>query len=74
MILALAGGGCPVAAEGANFLDAPLDLLLVGRIGVLWQPQPAMGTAIDGSKPRVVHEEEIIRPAGTAGAEFDAIC
>lgn len=43
VVLALPRGGVPVAAEVASFLDAPLDLLLVRKIGVPWQPELAMG-------------------------------
>lgn len=36
-------GGSPVAAKVAPALDAPLDLLIVCKIGVLSQPELAMG-------------------------------
>jgi len=74
VVLALPRGGVPVAAEVASFLDAPLDFLLVRKIGVPWQPELAMGAVIDGSKPTVVRNEETIRVAGISGDEFDAIC
>ena len=43
MILALPRGGVPVAAAIAAKLDAPLDLVLVRKIGVPSQPELAMG-------------------------------
>jgi putative phosphoribosyl transferase len=42
-ILALPRGGVAVAAEVAAALDAPLDLILVRKIGVPFQPELAMG-------------------------------
>jgi putative phosphoribosyl transferase len=43
VILALPRGGVPVAAKVAEALHAPLDLLLVRKIGVPFQPELAMG-------------------------------
>jgi putative phosphoribosyl transferase len=43
VVLALPRGGVPVAAEIAAALDAPLDLVLVRKIGVPWNPELAMG-------------------------------
>jgi len=74
IVLALPRGGVPVAAEVASHLGAPLDLLLVRKIGVPWQPELAMGAVIDGSKPAVVRNEETIRLAGISDAEFDGVC
>ena len=42
VILALPRGGVPVAAEVATTLNAPLDLILVRKIGVPFQPELAM--------------------------------
>src|SRR5674476_1187919 len=48
VVLALPRGGVPVAAEVAAALDAPLDLILVRKIGVPTQPELAMGAVVDG--------------------------
>ena len=48
MIMALPRGGVPVAAEVAAALNAPLDLILVRKIGVPIQPELAMGAVVDG--------------------------
>ena len=48
VVLALPRGGVPVAAEVAAALDAPLDLILVRKIGVPYQPELAMGAVVDG--------------------------
>ena len=50
-ILALPRGGVPVAAEVAAALKAPLDLILVRKIGVPFQPELAMGAVVDGGAP-----------------------
>jgi len=47
-ILALPRGGVAVAAEVAAALDAPLDLILVRKVGVPFQPELAMGAVVDG--------------------------
>jgi len=43
VILALPRGGVTVAVEVAAALNAPLDLILVRKIGVPFQPELAMG-------------------------------
>lgn len=71
VILALPRGGVPVAAEIAAVLDAPLDLVLVRKIGVPSQPELAMGAVVDGRNPIVVRNEDVIRLAGVSEQEFD---
>jgi predicted phosphoribosyltransferase len=74
VILALPRGGVPVAAEIAGALDAPLDLLLVRKIGAPMQPELAMGAVTDGMEPLVVRNEDVIRLTGTEEYEFQAVC
>lgn len=74
VVLALPRGGVPVAAEVAAALDAPLDLILVRKIGVPSQPELAMGAVVDGVRPIVVRNEDVIKLAGIAEAEFIAVC
>src|SRR5262245_57357116 len=73
VILALLRGGVPVAAEVAAALDAPLDLIMVRKIGVPLQPELAMGAVANGGVPIVVRNDEVIRMAGVDEAEFEAI-
>ena len=64
VVLALPRGGVPVAAEIAAALDAPLDLLLVRKIGVPMQPELAMGAVVDGAAPLTVRNADVIAMAG----------
>ncbi|TAN36807.1 MAG: phosphoribosyltransferase, partial [Candidatus Methanoperedens sp.] len=43
LILALPRGGVVTGFEIARYLNAPLDVLIVRKIGVPWQPELAMG-------------------------------
>jgi len=74
VVLALPRGGVPVASEVATALEAPLDLILVRKIGVPIQPELAMGAVVDGSNPLVVRNEDVIRMAGIDEADFKAVC
>jgi putative phosphoribosyl transferase len=74
VILALPRGGVPVAAEVARILDAPLDLILVRKIGVPFQPELAMGAVVDGDAPIIVRNEEVIRSTDVGEEQFKAIC
>ncbi len=43
VVLGLPRGGVPVAAVVAEALDAPLDVIVVRKLGVPWQPELALG-------------------------------
>lgn len=72
-ILALPRGGAPVAAEIATALAAPIDLILVRKIGVPFQPELAMGAVVDGATPLTVRNDDVIAAAGISDAEFAAV-
>ena len=74
VVLALPRGGVPVAAEVALALNAPLDLVLVRKIGVPFQPELAMGAVVDGGAPIIVRNEDVIRLAGIDEQDFKAVC
>ena len=48
VVLGLPRGGVPVAAEVARALQAPLDVIVVRKLGVPWQPELAMGAIGEG--------------------------
>jgi putative phosphoribosyl transferase len=74
VILALPRGGVPVAAEVATMLNAPLDLILVRKVGVPFQPELAMGAVVDGGAPIIVRNDDVIGLAGIDESDFKAIC
>lgn len=74
VILALPRGGVPVAAEVAAALDAPLDLILVRKVGVPFQPELAMGAVVDGADPIIVRNDDVIAQAGITEAAFKSVC
>jgi putative phosphoribosyl transferase len=59
VVLALPRGGVPVAAEVARRLGAPLDLLMVRKIGVPGQPELALAAVVDGEQADVVIDERL---------------
>lgn len=73
VVLALPRGGVPVAAEVAATLRAPLDLILVRKIGLPGHEELAMGAVVDGGAPITVRNEDVIRTAGVSEAEFSAV-
>src|SRR5262245_11659644 len=62
VVLALPRGGVPVAYEVATELVAPLDLLLVRKLGVPGQRELAMGAIASGGT--LVVNEDVIRGFG----------
>jgi predicted phosphoribosyltransferase len=74
VVLALPRGGVPVAAQVAEALKAPMDLILVRKIGVPMQPELAMGAVVDGATPLIVRNEDVIQLAGIEEAEFKRVC
>jgi len=64
VVLALPRGGVPVGAEVARALGAPLDLLLVRKIGVPWQPELAVAAIVDGQPPDIVVDNETMAATG----------
>ncbi|WP_346838340.1 phosphoribosyltransferase [Microbulbifer sp. SAOS-129_SWC] len=68
IVLALPRGGVPVGLEVARALSAPLDLMLVRKLGVPGHEELAMG-AITGSA-RVLNED-VIRSCGISDDDLE---
>jgi putative phosphoribosyl transferase len=76
LVLGLPRGGVPVAAQVARALDSPLDVLVVRKLGLPWQPELAFGAVgedgVEVLNPRIsrlVSEDERTGLAGQARAE-----
>ncbi len=74
VVFALPRGGAPVAEPIAALLNAPLDLVLVRKIGVPFQPELAMGAVADGGDPVVVRNDDVIAMADVGEQEFQDVC
>jgi len=58
IVLGLPRGGVPVAREIALALQAPLDVLVVRKLGIPWQPEFAAGAIAPGGVLVLNHEAE----------------
>lgn len=72
VVLALPRGGVPVAVGVSRALRAPLDLLLVRKIGAPHQRELAVAAVVDGDRPEVVVDEQTLRLSGADQAYVDA--
>jgi putative phosphoribosyl transferase len=79
IVLALPRGGVPVAMEIADALDAPLDLMLVRKLGTPGQEELAMGAIASGGgrvmnrdvvQALAISDKAIERVAGQEGREL----
>jgi putative phosphoribosyl transferase len=71
VVLGLPRGGVPVAYEVATALAAPLDIIVVRKLGVPFRPELAMGAIGEGDVRIVNHD--VVRHAGVTAAEFEAV-
>lgn len=71
IVYAIPRGGAPVALEVARALEAPLDLALARKICAPDNPEVALAAVIDGSHPRTVINEDIVRLTGVSPAWLD---
>lgn len=71
VVLAMPRGGVPVAAEVARMLHAPLDVVVVRKLGVPWQPELAMGAIAEGGV-RLLNDEVVGR-GRVSGEQIDEV-
>ena len=61
VVLALPRGGVPVGYEVARALHAPLDIIVVRKVGAPGQPEFGIGAVVDGDHPEGVLDEDTVR-------------
>lgn len=72
VVLALPRGGVPIGAEVARTLGAPLDLLLVRKIGAPWQAELAVAAVVDGTPPQTVVDESTCALTGVSRSYIES--
>lgn len=72
IVLALPRGGVPVAYEVASAIHAPLDVLLVRKIGAPGHPELGIGAVVDGANPQIVLNDDIVRIVKPSKAYIEA--
>lgn len=70
IILALPRGGVPLGLELARVLKAPLDLMLVRKLGVPGHEELAMGAIASGAR---VLNDDVIRGTGVSDEALEAV-
>ena len=73
VVLALPRGGIPIAIEVARALTAPMDLILVRKIGVPSQPELAAGAIVDGGEPETIYNDDVIAMTGLTRDRVDEL-
>ena len=73
VVLALPRGGVPVAAEIAESLNAPLDLLIVQKVGAPGNPELVVAAIVEGEPPDIVLNREMVEAYGLDDAELRAL-
>lgn len=71
VVIGMARGGVPVAAQVAERLDAPLDVLVVRKIGVPWHPELGVGAIAEGGAS--VSNDALIAELGIRPEELVAV-
>ncbi len=74
LVLGLPRGGVPVAVSVCAVIGGDIDILLVRKLGVPWQPELAMGAIGEGGA-RVINDDVVrhtgVTPEQLAGVEDD---
>ncbi|BBG65714.1 phosphoribosyl transferase domain protein [Hydrogenimonas sp.] len=69
VVLALPRGGVPVAARIAERINAPLDVIIVRKLGAPFNEEFAIGALVEGEPERVVLNEDAVYRLGV-GKEY----
>lgn len=71
LVVGLPRGGMPVACEVARALGVPLDVFVVRKLGLPWQPELAMGAIATGGV--LVRNEDVLRTLPDSGKVLDNV-
>jgi len=72
IVLALPRGGLPVAAEVASALGAPLDILVVRKIGAPFHRELGVGALVLLDQPEVVWNQPLLAELGLTAARMQS--
>jgi putative phosphoribosyl transferase len=64
VVLGIPRGGLPVAREVADALGAPLDIIVVRKLGAPDEPELGIGAVVDGDHPRAIFNQAVIEQLG----------
>lgn len=64
VVVGIPRGGLPVASEVAGALGAPLDIVVVRKLGAPGQPELGIGAVVDGDHPRTIFNQGVIEQLG----------
>ena len=72
VVLGIPRGGVPVAEQVARALRAPLDIVVVRKLGAPDQPELGIGAVVDGDHPRAIFNQDIIEHLGIKSEFIDS--
>lgn len=73
VVLALPRGGVPVAKEIAEALKAPLDIIIVRKVGAPGNAELAVAAIVEGNPPDIVLNREIVEAYSLDDAELRSL-
>jgi len=71
VVLGIPRGGVPVAFEVARALQAPLDVIVVRKIGAPDEPELGIGAVVDGDHPDTVLNDKMVEELGVKRSYLD---
>ena len=72
VVLGIARGGLPVAQEVAAAIHAPLDVIVVRKLGAPHQPELGIGAIVDGDHPHAIFNRDVIEQLGVSPEYIEA--
>ncbi|HUA33562.1 MAG TPA: phosphoribosyltransferase family protein, partial [Candidatus Binataceae bacterium] len=66
VVLGVPRGGVPVAFEVARALNAPLDVIIVRKLGAPGQSELGIGAVVDGDHPQTILNRDVMSAVGVS--------